>query len=942
MAIAGTLTYKTELDTSGVKKAGSTVKNIVAGLGITKLISKAMSTITSSVDDAIKRVDTLNNFPKVMSNLGISADKSSKAINKMSDKLSGLPTTLDQGAMAVQRFTSKNGDVMKSTDIFLALNNAILAGGASTEIQATALEQMSQAYAKGKPDMMEWRSVMTAMPAQLNQVAQAMGLGKNGADELGEGLRKGYISMDKFMATIVQLNKKGTKGFQSFEQQARNSTGGIATSITVAKTQIVKGVADIISGIDKGLKKSGTSINKIISDLGKKAKVVLSGIGTALSKIDFNKLYETLKNLSPVITAVVTAFVSYYTITKLITAINMAKNIISATAALVGLTSATNLSSGAMSIFNAVMDANPTLLMVSAVAGLTTAMIVLSKNTSEYTKEQQKQIEQAKKAEETSKEELNTYEELIKTKQKQASQNMSELSYYNDLRQELSEIVDANGKVKKGYEGRASFIADQLSKYLGVEIELNNGVIKGYKGIIKSIDNLIEKKKAQIMLEAQEELYAEAIKNQDKAYRDLAKSSEEYNKIQEKRKKTEKELEEQRKRYKELIFDVDSTERDHVEARISELKRQLKAEEETESKREKTYQNNKKRLEEYNYYITTYEKNAELSKKGHYDKMTDMDWEYVKNQKKTLDEQEKQYIQKINTIQGKITYLQSIRNESNKKEVDAEIKKQQKLLEEQEKGLKNYQENTKNALTKDEKQWIDTINSELNNVNGKKVEFKSAGKGLVQMYVDGVASGKPKTIGEAKKIADGMKTELNKSKAGAKQAGIDFTTGAKEGINEGKGSIFSAVTSLGNSILTTFKTALKEQSPSKATREMGLFLDQGVELGVKDGEKDTLSTINKFGNNVISELSEAMNFNKELDDMYKEINKTIKLENAKLNFDVMSNDIYNKSLQLPAIIDLSANFEGTVPVELNLDGEKIYDNQQKISLRKSIQYGGVQ
>ena len=97
----------------------------------------------------------------------------------MSDKLSGLPTTLDQGASAVQRFTSANGDVEKSTDLFLALNNAILAGGASTEIQATALEQMSQAYAKGKPDMMEWRSLMTAMPAQLKQVADAHSAEKN-------------------------------------------------------------------------------------------------------------------------------------------------------------------------------------------------------------------------------------------------------------------------------------------------------------------------------------------------------------------------------------------------------------------------------------------------------------------------------------------------------------------------------------------------------------------------------------------------------------------------------------------------------------------------------------------------------------------------------------------------------------------------------------------
>lgn len=340
MAVAGTLTYKTELDTSGIQKSGSTVKSIIAGLGITKLISTAMNTIKNSTDDAIKRLDTLNNFPKVMSNLGISAKESQKSIEKMSDKLAGLPTTLDQGASAVQRFTSKNNDVGKSTDMFLALNNAILAGGAPTEAQATALEQLSQSYAKGKPDMMEWRSAMTAMPAQLNQVAEAMGFGKNGADDLGEALRKGDVSMDDFMGTIVQLNEKGGNGFKSFEEQARNSTGGIGTSITVAKTQIVKGVADIIKGINDGLAQANLpSISEIIASIGRKAKEVLDVFASKLpSVINFIKnTYNTIKPILPIIEAlavgilaIVTAYTAYQKIVSIVTAVQTALNFVMA------------------------------------------------------------------------------------------------------------------------------------------------------------------------------------------------------------------------------------------------------------------------------------------------------------------------------------------------------------------------------------------------------------------------------------------------------------------------------------------------------------------------------------------------------------------------------------------------------------------------------------
>ena len=154
------------------KTMGSVTKGFVAGSIITKGLSTAFNMVSASTGNAIKRLDTMNNFPKVMSNLGISAKESEEAIKTMSDQLTGLPTSIDSAAASVQRFTSKNGDVKKSTDLFLAMNNAILAGGAPAEQQATAMEQLSQSYAKGKPDMMEWRSIQSVMPAQLKQIAE--------------------------------------------------------------------------------------------------------------------------------------------------------------------------------------------------------------------------------------------------------------------------------------------------------------------------------------------------------------------------------------------------------------------------------------------------------------------------------------------------------------------------------------------------------------------------------------------------------------------------------------------------------------------------------------------------------------------------------------------------------------------------------------------------
>ena len=275
---------------STTKNAGTSIKNIIAGLGITKLISAAFSTINASLDGAISRIDTMNNFPRVMSNLGIGAEEADKSIKKLSEKLQGLPTTLDSAASSVQRLTSSNGDIEKSTNLFLGLNNAILAGGASSEIQASALEQLSQAYAKGKPDMMEWRTAMTAMPAQLKQVAEAMGY--ISADELGEALRNGTVSMDEFMETISKLNTEGVNGFQSFEEQAKNATGGIQTAITNAKTAVTRGVASMVTSFDELLKSNGLgSLASVISTIGGAFEKLMKG-----EALDTKKVTEFSQN----------------------------------------------------------------------------------------------------------------------------------------------------------------------------------------------------------------------------------------------------------------------------------------------------------------------------------------------------------------------------------------------------------------------------------------------------------------------------------------------------------------------------------------------------------------------------------------------------------------------------------------------------------------------
>lgn len=378
-------------DTSQVDKA---TKNYTTGLGklttaftlgnlAAKGISKAIGTITANMDGAISRFDTMNNFPKVMSNLGIGADDANKSIDKLSEKLTGLPTALNDAAMAVQRLTSKNGNVQESTDMFLALNNAILAGGAGAEIQKSALEQISQAYAKGKPDMMEWRTMLMAMPAQLKQVATAMGYVD--ADSLGEALRKGRVSMDTFMGTIMKLNTEGVNGFDNFETQARNATGGVATSITNMRTAITRGITNMISQIDGALKPFG-GLSGVIQTIGKNGEKTFATIGKVIGLVipKVIKLFQIIadhKNELILIGGIIASWKIGTYVQKGVQAFQMMRVTLSLLKLEMGAANtATALLKYGMTALNAVISANPITLIVVGIAALTAGIIYLWNN----------------------------------------------------------------------------------------------------------------------------------------------------------------------------------------------------------------------------------------------------------------------------------------------------------------------------------------------------------------------------------------------------------------------------------------------------------------------------------------------------------------------------------------------------------------------------------
>ena len=269
---------------SGLSGGFAAKVGAVAGIAST-VFSKVASVVTGSLNSAISRADQMNNFPKVMKNLGYSSEDAAASIKKISSALDGLPTTSSAMTGMVQQLAPLTSNLDQATNIALAFNNAMLAGGASTMEQENALAQYTQMLSAGKVDMQAWRSIQAAMPGQLNQVAEAMlGAGKN-SNDLYEAMKNGSISFDDFNKKVMELNQNGFGKYASFAQQAKDATQGIGTAMENVQNRVAKAVQKVVEAV--GVENIAGAINGFSSQFGKvgdAAASMVTGVKNWLGK----------------------------------------------------------------------------------------------------------------------------------------------------------------------------------------------------------------------------------------------------------------------------------------------------------------------------------------------------------------------------------------------------------------------------------------------------------------------------------------------------------------------------------------------------------------------------------------------------------------------------------------------------------------------------------
>lgn len=336
---------------------------VAAGNLIAKGVSKVASMVTSTMGKAIGRLDTLNNFPKVMTSLGYSAEEADRSISTMSDSLDGLPTSLNAMVADVQKLAATMGNLaegeVNATSVGLALNDMFLAGGKGTEYASRAMEQYNQMLANGKVDMQSWRTMVQAAPGQMEQLSRALlGATANQAD-LYKAMQEGTVTFDDFNAALVRLDKEGGDSFASLYEQAVANTTGIATQIENIGNTMNKIVAAALDGnlesMDKYIKQLASRVTALAPTLIRGFTGAFDALMKALPQIIKQLLPSILEGIQSLMMTLVEAVPDF---------VNL---LVEATPILV---------EGLMSMLHALIEAIPTIIpqIVEAVTNLITTI----------------------------------------------------------------------------------------------------------------------------------------------------------------------------------------------------------------------------------------------------------------------------------------------------------------------------------------------------------------------------------------------------------------------------------------------------------------------------------------------------------------------------------------------------------------------------------------
>lgn len=309
----------------------------------------------------------------------------------------------------------------------------------------------------GEEAIASWLSLMNAAPADVEKLSAAIKNCDGAASDMSSTMQ------DNLQGDFILLD---------------SAVDGMKISLA---DELEPEMRDIVQYITK-------KMPDIEDDLSKVFKVGSKLVGGAVKTLPV--VVDTLEPIAPLITAVGVG---------------------------IGALKVARTAEGWMKGLNAVMSANPAVAVATGVLGVSTALFELYKRYDSIPS----YAEGISKMYEGAYENIDNLAKSMKDMKdgfnERAGDVLNETERTKDLWEELENLADSTGRVKDSDKVRAEYILGELNDALGTEYTMTDNMIDKYKEMESEIDNLIEKKKASLLLDEYSENIPEYQKIQKEA-----------------------------------------------------------------------------------------------------------------------------------------------------------------------------------------------------------------------------------------------------------------------------------------------------------------------------------------------------------------------------------------------------------------------------------------
>lgn len=536
--VAGSLGYSAEdcavaiglMANSGIKasQSGTALRSMFSRLAKpSKEVKEAMEKLNISLTDSHGNMKSLDTLMGDLRNSFSGLSESEKA--EMASSLAGQEAM--SGLLAI---------VNASDADFNKLKDAIYgADGASAKMAETMQDNL-----KGK---------ITITKSTIE------GLGIKIYEEIEDPMKEAAEGTTDSVEQISSALENG--GIDAAVEKTGNIIGGLSVKIAQESPKMVDASVLLLKSFVQGIKKNKNQLKyasrEIIDSLcdglikllpkemqqpAKKAldslkKTFSSGLGSlfgvtkkeleVIGKL-FTKLADHMDTVAPVVISLVAAFKTFQMVQGPV------GTVVSVLMKLQSVSSETGL---AVSALNAIMSANPAVLIAGAIAALVGGLALYATTVNQADAEQEAfnaKMDELGSNIESNQRSLDNLKESMENTGSSIEASVAPVEKWKDG---LNDAFDSTGKVKEGCEDTANYILNQLNEAMGTSYSLtadgfiqnNEGVKQSLEEVNQSIDEYIQSLKQKAVQEATTTQYTEAIQNQSEAQKNLTDAQKAYN-----------------------------------------------------------------------------------------------------------------------------------------------------------------------------------------------------------------------------------------------------------------------------------------------------------------------------------------------------------------------------------------------------------------------------